>query len=201
MAHMSKIKPHFMSGLTSVTWIILALLVAVVILSTVGLYSYMSTPGFCRTCHPMSTRYAGWHRSAHADKATCFQCHSEPGLWGGIKAHVGGARYLWSIITNTRTRDVLVADVGDKTCLSCHDLDEVKVSMKAHDPDHEAHEKESVSCVRCHDNLAHGELLGGPSKPAMETCTDCHKLFDPAVAGCKSCHPKPGVTIQSTFVP
>jgi nitrate/TMAO reductase-like tetraheme cytochrome c subunit len=188
-------------GMTQVSRMILAAVLIAAVLVISGLYNWMSTPGFCNVCHPMSTRYAGWHRSTHANNATCFQCHSEPGLWGGIKGHAGGARYLWSIITNTRTRDVLKAEVGDETCMSCHDLKEIKVSFKAHDPGHDAHEKEGISCMECHDSVSHGELLGGPSRASMDTCEECHRLFDPAIAGCKACHPKPGLTINSTFVP
>jgi hypothetical protein len=74
-----------------------------------GVMTYTATPSFCNSCHVMNTRFVSWQRSPHGDVATCLECHSEPGWWGELKAHVNGARYLYVMVTGEKTRSQRVS--------------------------------------------------------------------------------------------
>ncbi len=188
-------------GFTNVIVVVLSILTAIMVVSSITLYQWISTPNFCNTCHIMSTRYVGWQRSTHKNVATCIQCHSGPGFVGEARAHIEASRYLWVILTGQRSREVLKSDVPDTSCLKCHDIDDIEVSFKAHDVDHKSHAEAGISCIGCHDNVSHGELLGGPQYPAMSSCADCHHEFDQAIAGCRTCHPMPGFTLNQQYAP
>lgn len=183
-------------GLAPVTWGIFAGVVMLVAFALVLTYGWLSTPQFCNTCHIMSTRYAGWHRSGHVGNATCIQCHSEPGTFGEFKAHLSGARYLWAIVTGRQTSDVLRSEVGDATCIECHAVDQMRTGFEPHDPDHGLHRSLGVTCTRCHDNVSHGRLFGGPSEAPMKQCPDCHTTLDRVSMRCQGCHFQPGYTID-----
>lgn len=161
------------------------------------LYWYASTPGFCSTCHIMKTRYVSWQRSPHGDNATCIECHSEPGVLGGLEAHVGGLRYVYARITGTRTGPVIRAAVSNDSCLRCHRDKPLGAVIGGHDPNHDRHITLNVNCAACHDNLVHGTLLGRPSRNVMATCRDCHREPDPALDSCKSCHTQQELLLRS----
>lgn len=163
-------------------------LLVVAALAIIGafLYWHSATPGFCSSCHLMETRYVGWTRSSHVQTATCLQCHSEPGALGEVKAHLGGARYVWSILTRRQWAGiVLAADFSDASCRHCHPPTRLSDTEGAHAISHADHDRMNVGCTDCHDNLAHGSLSGTAARTTIETCVDCHEISsDPVCAGC-----------------
>jgi nitrate/TMAO reductase-like tetraheme cytochrome c subunit len=175
-------------GIVRVTAIIIFAALVVVAIAFAGVYTWASTPGFCNVCHIMKTRYVSWNRSAHWNKASCIQCHSEPGTLGEIKAHLQGARYLYSLITGARTRTVLRAEVSNASCARCHESDKLGFLVRGHDPNHATHLELGINCAQCHDNLVHGTLGGDPSRSYMASCQDCHRENDPATLSCTTCH-------------
>lgn len=186
------------SGIARLTAIIIVLAVVVVAAALAGLYTWASTPGFCNICHIMSTRYVSWQRSDHWNKATCIQCHSEPGTIGEIKAHLRGARYVYALVTGTRAAPVLTAEVSNASCERCHKTDELGGIIRGHDPEHAAHLQLGMKCTACHDNLVHGTLSGTALRPYMATCDDCHRELDPAVTICSTCHSKVELAVLKT---
>lgn len=183
-------------GLGRIFLIILSITI-IVGAATGGLYWYASTPGFCNTCHIMQTRYVSWFRSSHGEKATCIECHSEPGILGGLEAHIGGLRYVYARLTGTRTGPVIRATVSNDSCLRCHEDEPLGAVVKGHDPNHVLHIAENVNCAACHNNLVHGTLLGEPSRDAMASCRDCHREPDRALDSCKGCHTQQELLLRS----
>jgi nitrate/TMAO reductase-like tetraheme cytochrome c subunit len=153
-----------------------------------GVMTYTATPSFCNSCHVMNTRFVSWQRSPHGDVATCIECHSEPGWWGEMKAHINGARYLYVMVTGEKTGPLIRADVSDASCLRCHALDRLSDVVHNHRVLHAKHLDLGVKCSECHAGLVHGDLYGGQARPAMERCVDCHAKRRPVLVGCQSCH-------------
>ena len=165
---------------------LLVLVVLVLLAATAGgggLY-YASLPSFCNSCHIMQTRYVSWKRSSHGDRVKCITCHSEPGLWGEMKAHIEGTRYIYALVTGERSGPILKAKVGNPTCLQCH----AERARAARDRvarrrgDHAAHVRADVSCGACHGSLVHGSLSGRDPLPPQARCASCHKPLDPRLA-------------------
>lgn len=177
-------------GIARVTAIVIFAALIVVAIAFLGVYTWASTPAFCNICHIMSTRYVSWNRSMHWNKATCIQCHSEPGTIGELRAHLQGGRYLYSLITGARTRTVLTAQVSNASCERCHEPNELGELVRGHDPNHVRHLEIGINCAQCHDNLVHGTLAGTPFRSYMASCNDCHRENDPATQSCTTCHSK-----------
>jgi nitrate/TMAO reductase-like tetraheme cytochrome c subunit len=172
-------------------FVIFLLLVAVLGIAATagwGVLTYTSSPSFCSSCHIMQTRYVSWQRSAHWGKATCIECHSEPGTWGEIKAHLNGTRYLYVMMTGAMSGPILRASVESATCESCHAPAQLPESARNHRIHHQFHRSAAIECVACHGGLVHGTLRGGQARPAMETCVGCHIKESPVLANCGSCH-------------
>jgi cytochrome c nitrite reductase small subunit len=145
---------------------------------------YTSKPSFCGSCHLMQTRYVSWERSLH-NGATCFQCHSEPGLVGEVQAKLNGIKYLYYEYEGYRDVQILRAEVSNASCMRCHTIEEMDEKMqRAISPiqnpptSHSSHVKDlNISCTACHGNIMH-VTLEGTSKKALGACKDCHKQTD-----------------------
>jgi nitrate/TMAO reductase-like tetraheme cytochrome c subunit len=153
-----------------------------------GVMTYTATPTFCNSCHVMNTRFVSWQRSAHGDVATCIECHSEPGWWGELKAHINGARYLYVMVTGEKTGPLIRAEVSDASCLRCHHLDQLPDVVRQHRVLHAKHMGLGLSCVDCHAGLVHGNLYGGHTQPVMDRCVGCHAKRRPVLVACQGCH-------------
>jgi nitrate/TMAO reductase-like tetraheme cytochrome c subunit len=153
-----------------------------------GALEYTSRPAFCNSCHVMNTRFVSWQRSPHAGHATCIQCHSDPGTWEELKAHLNGLRYLYVMLTGEMTGPILKAEVSDSSCQSCHQRERLPDVVRTHKVSHGKHLAAGLSCGNCHAGVVHGSLDGGPSRPVMQLCTRCHATSHPILASCQSCH-------------
>jgi hypothetical protein len=132
-----------------------------------------SRPEFCATCHIMKPRYVSWERSTHGRvRADCLDCHAQPGVWGEIKAHLEGTRYLYVLVTG-REQIILEARVPDGTCSQCHPLDELPSTFEGVNIAHRNHLSADVPCERCHADF-HDNLQGGSLEANLEVCGDCH---------------------------
>ena len=175
-------------------WAIPVLVVVVVGVGVVAAWevmNYTASPGFCATCHLMQTRYVSWQRSPHWEKATCIECHSEPGRLGELKAHLSGTRYLYVMLTGEKTGPILRASVGSATCAQCHPANALREGTATHPPFHGRHLRRGVECAACHAGLVHGSLYGRQARPSMETCVDCHERQGPIMVACRTCHVQP----------
>jgi nitrate/TMAO reductase-like tetraheme cytochrome c subunit len=129
-------------------------------------------PSFCQTCHIMKTRHVSWERSDHHPEADCLDCHAEPGLWGEIKAHVNGARYVYVLFTGV-PEVILRAEVPVGTCIQCHEVNEIDDDVDGVDVAHQAHQSAKVTCEACHRGF-HDDIGGGRMNASLEVCVECH---------------------------
>ena len=183
--------------------IVVVPLVAVAVLAFIGatgwgVLRYTAQPSFCNSCHMMHTRFVSWKRSAHSTAATCIQCHSEPGLWEEIKAHLNGARYLYVMLSGEKSGPLLRAEVSDASCLRCHPRAGLPEVIRNHRVQHNTHLDRGIQCANCHAGLVHGDLYGGQARPAMQLCVDCHAKRNPILTVCQACHVQP--ISSATFV-
>lgn len=144
----------------------------VVVVLAVAALVYTGRPEFCRSCHIMEPRYVSWHRSVHAGKADCLDCHAQPGTIGEIRAHLEGARYLYVLATG-REQVILQAEIPQGTCVKCHPLESLPAESGRTDIAHRAHYQAKVECVTCHKGF-HNDLGGGRLKADLSNCVDCH---------------------------
>jgi len=107
-------------------------------------------PEFCATCHLMGTRYISHRRSAHGRAAVCMDCHSEPGGVGWLKAHIGGARYLYAIATGSVQARVIQTKVSSEACVKCHTSGCARVPPGPHLP----RIRDRDDCTTCHGRAA-----------------------------------------------
>jgi nitrate/TMAO reductase-like tetraheme cytochrome c subunit len=178
-------------------WATLVLVVVVIGIGAVaawGVVTYTGSPDFCASCHVMETRHISWLRSGHAGRATCIECHSDPGLWGEMKAHLNGTRYLYVMLTGEKSGPILKAHVASATCAQCHAPASLPEAAPARRIAHREHLARGVECTACHAGLVHGSLYGHLGQPAIETCAGCHAKASPlAVPGSTARPPVPDV--------
>ncbi|MBU0463223.1 MAG: NapC/NirT family cytochrome c [Proteobacteria bacterium] len=162
------------------------ILLIVIAVASKATIDYTTRPYFCGGCHLMQTRYVSWKRSAHGDaNATCFQCHSDPGLIGEAKAKINGIKYLYYEQMGYRDVQILRAEVSNESCMRCHVIDKMDEKMqKLINPvqhsrsSHKSHVKDlNYSCAVCHEDIMH-ITLEGASKKAWGSCKNCHKQTD-----------------------
>lgn len=89
----------------------------------------------------------------------------------------------------------------EEQCTQCHTMENRTLSPSAGlIMDHEAHAAEGITCVSCHNRVAHPEddvtyVLEGDKKHedwiGMDACFRCHSLEAGAIApgACAACHP------------
>lgn len=120
-------------------------------------YSYLSDdPTSCVNCHVMEEQYNGWMAGAHANVATCNDCHlphdnvvhkyyvkAENGFFHALKFTTG-----WHP-ENIEARDISLK-ITNEACLYCHaDLtDDIRHPGTSADG-------EVFDCVRCHSGVGH----------------------------------------------
>jgi nitrate/TMAO reductase-like tetraheme cytochrome c subunit len=167
--------------------ICIPVLLIVFAFATKATIDYTTEPSFCGGCHLMQTRYVSWVRSVHGDKAdaTCFQCHSDPGLIGEAQAKINGIRYLYYEQVGYKDVQILRAEVSKESCMRCHTIEKMDEKMqKIVNPvqhsasSHKSHVKDlNYSCTVCHEDIMH-VTLEGVSKKAWSSCKNCHKQTD-----------------------
>ncbi|MHC4103469.1 MAG: cytochrome c3 family protein [Planctomycetota bacterium] len=132
-----------------------------------------STSEYCGTnCHEMDTAYQSWKLSVHGAnekglRVDCVDCHlpSKDKYFTHLmaKAYAGGKnlykQYFGDEYNTEKVQEEVLADMSNKTCLSCHvDLlakpssDEVR---EAHMESLNSPEVPENRCVECHEDVGH----------------------------------------------
>jgi nitrate/TMAO reductase-like tetraheme cytochrome c subunit len=174
-----------------------ATVVLVVVVAGIGVFAawgvatYTASPDFCASCHVMETRHVSWLRSGHAGKATCIECHSDPGTWGELKAHLNGTRYLYVMLTGEKSGPILKAHVGSATCAHCHAAAALPEAGPGGRIAHREHLARGLECTACHAGLVHGSLYGQRARPDAETCVACHRKESPVAVPGSAARPRP----------
>ncbi len=117
-------------------------LILVTVLTLVGIVGFgyvniqvlhmTSEPEFCHLCHPAKgfgalAEVDSWEHSGHAEAGvSCLDCHGRPGVFGYVKAKLGGLKdtYMQLTITPEEKLDILNNPdkrlVPSEQCTFCH---------------------------------------------------------------------------------
>ncbi len=91
-----------------------------------------SEPEFCHLCHPAKgfgalAEVDSWEHSGHAEAGvSCLDCHGQPGVFGYMKAKMGGLKDLYFQVTITPEEKRKILENPDEDlvpslqCLFCH---------------------------------------------------------------------------------
>ena len=172
-----------------------ALIVLLLVASAVASFVATGTDDYCLSCHEaVGIAIAEGESGLSGDQVSagshtgvsCVGCHEDPplplGFIGGSFARVSHA------INGYAGAEVLVAPVGSRACLSCHDtvLDDVLTNddrgiVVSHLEPVEA----GMTCTECHSDLAHTADVA--FVPGMATCVRCHDGNEVS-SECDLCH-------------
>lgn len=157
-----------------------------------GAYYYTSTPQFCATCHSMSPHSESWKVSAHAETATCIECHSGPGPLDEFIAHMKGAKMLYMTVAGIEPHLTMSTKIPNSYCTKCHSMDqEPNIQVKVN---HKAHLDKGTSCQACHFGLVHlADQPKAPNEQYHGLCLNCHEtekvvLKATGSTSCSACH-------------
>jgi hypothetical protein len=179
--------------------------------SSVGAYTYWSSPGFCHSCHIMAPYCASWAASKHAG-VRCVDCHFEPGLENELHGKWVAVKQLASAVTGAYS-SMPYAEVADASCLrsGCHTRTELATPVTFSDRqirfDHASHlgalqRGIVLACTSCHNQ----HTLDVHMEIDRSTCFLCH--FEGAgqtaragqaareMGDCETCHGPPTGTIE-----
>ena len=129
--------------------------------------SYMSTdPKACVNCHIMQPQYDSWQKASHHTAATCVQCHLPHDFVNKyISKAENGYNHSKAFTLQNFHEPIMITEknsrILQKNCLECHND---MVENLTHSSITDAN---SMSCVKCHRTVGHGEPvgLGGPIRP------------------------------------
>lgn len=221
-----KIKELFKDKSKILKFTILAIGITIIgLVSVIGVTYATSFPKFCAVCHIMKPEYATWEASSHS-QISCVACHVDPGLVNALKHKVEATKELYMYLTKTYELPIQLNEkIPDNRCLQCHNL---KRKVSPSYPDltipHQLHHDKGVTCVTCHQGVAHGNIesrgmtMSGDfnqwtkakgtevmttqyTEPKMQLCMDCHGRRGVSIA-CETCHSgsmKPESHFAKTF--
>lgn len=187
------------------------LFIVIAFFATYGSMKATSTNEFCSSCHSMGPQYYTFEASSHSG-IDCVSCHIEPGFVNYVEAKMFGLVELYVTVTNSENPIIHSPEsVSNAACERCHTMENREETTSGDLIfDHTVHNEENVSCVTCHDGVAHGKvveqgaayktdwerwtadlgryIMDGPLvSPQKKVCMDCHELKN-APTDCASCH-------------
>lgn len=130
---------------------------------------FSSDPKACINCHVMNTQYASWQHSAHANQATCVDCHLPAGQ--GLAKYLAKARDGWNhsyaFTTGSYDNAITISKNGgervQKNCLRCHST--LITTIKQNSELNHAGLAADQNCWHCHRDVPHGKARGLASVP------------------------------------
>jgi nitrate/TMAO reductase-like tetraheme cytochrome c subunit len=181
---------------------------------TIGIFGLKATSNasFCASCHEMKPEVYTWKASTHSE-VDCVSCHIEPGAKQIAKDKAG---LIVKALKKDESENVapirMPKEIPDSACEKCHNVftREFTVSGDIIIP-HDKHKEEDVTCIQCHNGVAHGEIADREmtfktdykkwdselgitamadlnfTRPDMDTCIDCHKSRQITIE-CSACH-------------
>lgn len=174
--------------------VLTALVLLVVGIGGGNAVNYASTPEFCNSCHYMSGEFQAWQESPHAPDVECIKCHSDPGAFGELAAHVKGVRMLFKTVVRVKPSLLMNHQISNAVCEKCHVMDDEKAQGVA--VDHSGHLGKGVSCQDCHAGLVHKApeyKAMSPDERYHPICLGCHEsknvvLKSNGPTSCTACH-------------
>lgn len=133
---------------SSIVWIVVVVVLAVVLLGTWGLAAKTSTDNFCVTCHAYEK--VSWDHGQHPDIG-CIACHTK----GVIKDKTAGMRKVFLTLTDQVDphRDNLPSylEKTHENCVGCHMTEEIVEMLPHFKARHDEYLKVTPTCMGCHD--------------------------------------------------
>lgn len=185
------------------------IIIAVIIGSFIWLYVFTGKPSTCAYCHEIKPDVYSYQKSLHAE-VKCYDCHASDYPLAGLTARFG----LLGDIYNHFRKDFNVplnsdGDLGklikDRKCENCHSVKRGITPRRGILINHEIHKKNNISCVSCHNRVAHpipitvqvlvkeqiSTEVPYRDYMEMEGCMRCHtgKKGEPTDK-CDVCHPE-----------
>ncbi|MBX3460832.1 MAG: hypothetical protein KF696_12865 [Planctomycetes bacterium] len=179
-----------LSGLAFFKLLALAALFAIPA-TAVGVANYHTVEGVhdvdsCNRCHvmtpmvtdmrdPQSQSLAARHfKNGWIPKDQCYQCHSDYGLAGDMRAKMEGYRHLARYTTRTYTEPIMYRGVfHNDNCLKCHQGTPAFQAVPSHATVSERLAESSLSCTNCH----------GAAHPSRERRTPGHPDYSKLMGG------------------
>ncbi|HEY3498078.1 MAG TPA: cytochrome c nitrite reductase small subunit [Polyangiaceae bacterium] len=121
-----------------------------------GLSYFGTEPEACVNCHIMRPQYDGWQKGSHHAVAVCIDCHLPHDFVPKYVAKTeNGYRHGKEFTLQTFAEPITVKARGreilEENCVRCHQALVAELSPTAAD------QKKSISCVRCHATVGHGD--------------------------------------------
>ncbi len=123
--------------------------------------SYMTNdPAACMNCHIMKEQYDGWQKSSHHAVAVCNDCHAPHDLVGkyATKA-INGWNHSLAFTTGDFHEPIQITEsnrqITESACRYCHAKITEEIDFHPGVSDYEYSESESISCIRCHNDVGH----------------------------------------------
>ena len=114
-----------------------------------GLSYFSTAPSACVNCHIMRPQYDAWQKSSHHTAAVCIDCHLPHDFFGKYLAKAeNGYRHSKEFTAQTFAEPIRVQARGREIL--------------------------QANCIRCHQELVHGNAAGAEGQSAALRCVDCH---------------------------
>ena len=128
----------------------------------------MQEEQFCNSCHVMQPFVTGLYdedseglaaqhvQNIRIRENTCYTCHSDYSILGGVRDKIRGLRHLLAFyIKDENERPELYEPYPNENCFSCHMESTAFMDIEDHADNFEELMTDDVSCLECH----------GPSHP------------------------------------
>lgn len=135
-----------------------AVVIFIIYILSVGL-SVSANPSICAACHSNSRVVKAWEKSSHS-KITCAACHVRrgfegvfsPNIWHFMLAALPGG----TSADNAELNDNGWSTVTPDRCRRCHSPENRSFTVRRGlRMDHQKHVENNVSCITCHNRVAH----------------------------------------------
>ena len=154
---------------------VVALAMFIYIIYASKMPSYLSSdPKACVNCHVMNTQYATWQHSAHAQRATCVECHlpTDNFINKYVAKTVDGWNHSVAFTNHSYDQAIEISDYGakrvQKNCISCHKTVTSTLMTNAdkyHNFDDQSGVETGRKCWDCHKSVPHGKVRGITTTP------------------------------------
>jgi hypothetical protein len=188
----------------------LGFLAILILIFSVGMFEFSTSPHFCASCHIMKPYYQAWSTSKH-NHVPCVDCHYPPDVRDKMVLKFQALTQVVKYVTRTYSSKPY-AEISDESCLrkGCHETRLLQGQVVFSPPqkpgkppikikfDHKPHltdlkRGKKLRCTSCHSQI----VVGNHMEVTTSTCFLCHfkgaKLgrSENPVGGCGNCHGAP----------
>lgn len=141
---------------------------SVLYFSDITILQSMKGEQFCNSCHVMQPFVIGLYdeeseglaaqhvQNIRIRENTCYTCHSDYSILGGVQDKIRGLRHLLAYyVKDENERPELYEPYPNENCFSCHTETTSFMEIEDHADNIEELKTDDVSCLECH----------GPSHP------------------------------------